>query len=178
MTTRHRGIVFGTLLSICVITSGCAEVKQDVREASDLLYKYRGRVHAPPPPSPPSATLMPWSAVGGLSLQGNCVSKEEAGYAEYAKIDIEGGQVRQLDARIDIPGHGSCHYQLAEFRQTQQTPYVELLERLNESCVLRMWRQGNRITFAATNCSDKCSRDAYDYAWPIEFNTAGGCASG
>ena len=112
---------------------------------------------------------------GGLNLNGNCVGKEETGYAENVRVTVAAGQVRALDARIDIPKRGSCRYQLAEFRQTKQTPYVELLARSNSACAVRMWQQGDRITVAPTDCEEKCARGAFEYAWPVQFNAAGGC---
>ena len=44
------------------------------------------------------------------------------------------------------------------------------------TCVVRIWQQGDRVTMAPTDCADKCTRGAFDYAWPIEFKTTGGCA--
>ena len=155
--------------------AGCAELKDDIREVRDLIRKLRGREPAPPPPAPPPAAQIPAHAAAGMNLLGNCVGKEETGYAENVRIDVAGGMVSRLNARIDIPSHGSCSYRLADFRQTRQTPFVELLARSNPACALRMWQQGDRITLAATDCAEKCTRGAFEYAWPVEFNTAGGC---
>ena len=81
----------------------------------------------------------------------------------------------QLAVRIDVPKRGACRYQLAAFRQTKQTPFVELVATSNAACTVRVWQQGDRVTLAATDCADKCARDAFDYAWPVSFNAAGGC---
>ena len=162
------------------------KIKKELENVREYVRKLRGREPAPPPPAPPTAQTpppgqapasgpAPASGAGGLNLAGNCVAKDEAGYVENAQINVAGGAVRHLAAHIDVPNHGSCRYQLAAFRQTKQTPFIELLARSNENCALRMWQQGDRITFAATDCADKCTRGAFDYAWPVEFNTAGGC---
>ena len=160
------------LAAACVLAAGCAELEQDLRQIHDYLRKLRGRDPAPPPPAPPAAAELP---VAALNLNGNCVAKEETGYAENVRVTVAGGQVRALDARIDIPNRGSCRYQLADFRQTKQTPFVELLARSNSACAVRMWQQGDRITVAPTDCEEKCTRGAFEYAWPIQFNAAGGC---
>jgi len=163
------------LAAVCVLAAGCAELEQDMREIRDYLRKLRGRDPAPPPPAPPPAAEIPPAAAAGLNLNGNCVGKEESGYAENVRVSVANGEVRALDARIDIPKRGSCRYQLADFRQTRQAPFVELLARSNAACAVRMWQQGDRITLAATDCEEKCTRGAFEYAWPVELNAAGGC---
>jgi|CXWL01.1.fsa_nt_gi hypothetical protein len=159
----------------CAFLAGCADLKEDLREIRDLVRALRGREPAPPPPAPPPAAQIPAPAAAGLNLLGNCVAREETGYAENVRLDVARGEVRQLDARIDIPKRGSCRFQLSEFRQTSQAPYVELMARSGTACAVRIWQQGDRITVAATDCAEKCTRGASDYLWPIQLNTAGGC---
>jgi hypothetical protein len=175
MKTSRRGIVVAAMLGASLLVAGCAEMKEQAAEIREILRTLRGKQPAPPPPAPPPAAQIPAPAAGGLSMIGNCVGKEETGYAENVRLDVAGGKVSRLEARIDIPGKGSCTYRLADFQQTKQTPYVELLARSKSACALRMWQQGDRITLAATDCAEKCTRDAFDYAWPVEFNTAGRC---
>ena len=166
--------IIGIILA-CAFVAGCAEIRDDVRQVRDLIRKLRGREPAPPPPAPPSAAQIPAPAAAGLNLLGNCVGKEETGYAENVHFDLTGGVVRQFDARVDIPGRGSCRFQMADFQQTKQTPFVELLARSGTACALRIWQQGDRITVAATDCAEKCSRGSFEYLWPVQLNTAGGC---
>jgi len=154
--------------------AGCADLQQDVREIRDYIRKLRGRDPAPPPPAPPPAADMPAAAAAGLDLDGNCIGKEGTGYAENVQVSVAGGQVRSLDARIDIPGRGSCRFQLAGFRQTQRAPFVELLSRSNAACALRLWQQGDRVTLAATDCPEACARGAFDFLWPVQFLSPGG----
>lgn len=179
-------LVAMSLAAIVLVTPAMAfdyeqlmKLKKEFKVVRDLLRKLRGREPAPPPPSPPSQTPVPGetqaTTAGALSFKGNCVDKDETGYAENAQVNVTGGKVSQLAVRIDIPKRGSCRYQLAAFRQTKQTPFVELLATSNSACALRMWQQGDRVTFAATDCADKCARGAFEYAWPVEFDTAGGC---
>lgn len=158
-----------------VFVAGCSGFQEDLRDIRDFIRALRGREPAPPPPAPPPVAQIPAPAAAGMNLIGNCVAKEETGYAENVRFDVAGGIVRQLDARIDIPNRGSCRFQLAEFSQTKQAPFVELLARSGSACALRMWQQGDRITVAATDCAEQCTRGAFDYLWPIELNAAGGC---
>ena len=159
------------------------KLKRDFEVVRDMIRKLRGREPAPAAPSPPAPAPAPGETPGqtpapvaaGMTFKGSCVAKDETGYAENAQLGITDGTVNQLAVRIDIPKRGSCRYQLAAFRQTKQTPFVELVATSNAACSLRMWQQGDRVTFAATDCADKCTRGSFDYAWPVEFNTAGGC---
>lgn len=169
MKKTIASMLMPALIGLPLLVGGCAELEQDLRQIHDYLRKLRGRDPAPPPPAPPAAAAVP------LNLNGNCVAKEETGYAENVRVTVAAGQVRALEARIDIPKRGSCRYQLADFRQTKQTPVVELLARSNSACAVRMWQQGDRITVAPTDCEEKCTGGAFEYAWPVQFNAAGGC---
>ena len=165
------------LLLAGALVAGCGDmqtVKENVRQVRDLLRKLRGKEPAPPPPAPPSTAEMPAQAAAGLTLAGNCSGRDETGYAESLRMDIAGGQVRQFDLRIDIPKRGSCSYKLADFRQSKQAPYVELLARSGSACAIRAWQQGDRVTVAATDCQEKCATGAFEYAWPVELQAPGG----
>ena len=151
------------------------KLKKDFEVVRDIIRKLRGRDPAPPPPAPPVSTQPQDAPVAGMSFTGNCVAKDETGYTENAQISVADGKVSQLAVRIDVPKRGTCRYQLAAFNQTKQTPFVELVATSNSACSLRIWRQGDRVTLAATDCADKCARGAFYYAWPVAFNTAGGC---
>lgn len=155
------------------------KLKQQFEVVRDLVRKLRGREKAPAPPTPPTQTPAPEGTpappVPGLSFKGSCVAKDETGYAENAQIDIADGKVSQLAVRIDVPKRGSCRYQMAAFKQVKTTPFVELQANSNAACTLRVWHQTDRVTLAATDCADKCAPGAFDYAWPVEFQMAGGC---
>lgn len=171
---KARFALLPSLLGLLLLAGGCAELQQDVREIRDYIRKLRGKEPAPPPPAPPSSTEMPPEAAAGLSLNGNCVGREESGYAENVRVNVARGQVSALDARIDIPKRGSCRFQLAGYRQTRQAPFVELQSRANAACALRMWQQGDRVTLAASDCPEACARGAFEYLWPVQFQSPGG----
>lgn len=151
------------------------KLKKDFEVVRDLIRKLRGRDPAPPSPTPPVTTQPPDAPVAGISFNGNCAAKDETGYVENSQLTVAAGKVSQMAVRIDIPKRGACRYQLAAFRQTKETPFVELVATSNAACSIRVWQQGDRVTLAATDCADKCARGAFEYAWPVSFNTAGGC---
>ncbi|MGQ0510629.1 MAG: hypothetical protein ACT4P9_08435 [Betaproteobacteria bacterium] len=163
-------------VALCALAAGCADLKEDVRELRDLLRKLRGKEPAPPPPAPPVVvTPAPGEpAAAGLSLNASCTARDETGYAETLRLQLAGGAVAAFEARIDIPNRGSCSYRLAEFRQTRRAPYVELVANSGSACAVRVWQQGDRVTVAPTDCAEKCTRGAFEYAWPMDVRAPGG----
>jgi len=164
-------------LLACALLAGCGDlssVKDDLRQVRDFLRKLRGKEPAPPPPAPPSAAQMPPQAAAGLTFTGRCTGRDETGYAESLQIDLAAGEVRALEARIDVPKRGGCAYRLADFRQSRRAPYVELLARSGSACAIRVWQQGDRVTVAATDCQERCAAGAFEYTWPVELQAPGG----
>lgn len=177
MRSLRRGFVVGALLCAPLLAVGCAELEQyreEIELAREILRQIRGLEPAPPAPTPP--VTRPEEAAPGLSISASCVQRDETGYAENARVEVAGGQVRQFDARIDVPKRGSCRFQLAEFTQSKQTPFVELVARSKTACAIRMWQQAERVTITATDCEEKCARGTFEYIWPIQLNArTGGC---
>jgi hypothetical protein len=151
------------------------ELLEDLRQVRDVIRKFRGKKPAPQPPAPPESVQTPGAGPAkGMTFKGNCVGKEATGYAENAQILVALGEVRTLEARVDIPKRGSCRFHLKDFRQTQESPIVELLSQSNSGCSVRIWQQQDRVTMVATDCPEKCTGGSFEYLWPIEFRTPEG----
>jgi hypothetical protein len=151
------------------------EVKKELRRLREAVRQLRGLKPAPPAPTPPAAAPQAGAAPApGISFSGNCVGREETGYAENVQIEVTLGDVRSLEARVDIPKRGNCRFRLADFRQTRQSPYVELIHASKSACTLRLWEQIDHVTLAATDCEAQCTRGAFEYLWPVEFRVPGG----
>ncbi|MFN0163260.1 MAG: hypothetical protein ACKVQQ_18695 [Burkholderiales bacterium] len=192
-------VVAGVIAALGLATPSSAfdyeelmKLKRQFEVVRDLVRKLRGREPAPPPPTPPTQTPTPApggppgpttegrpvvvpAPATGLNFAGSCVGRDESGYAENAQVRVADGKVAQMNVRIDVPSRGNCRYQLAVFKQTKQTPFVELVANNDATCAVRMWQQGDRITLAATDCASQCTGSAFEYAWPVEFNAKGGC---
>lgn len=174
------------------------KLKEQFQIVRDLVRKLRGNQPAPTAPQPPAQTPAPSpttpapttpapdsppaptpgpipAITGGMTFKGNCTGRDETGYAENAQLTITNGQVSQMEVKIDVPKRGACRYQLAAFKQTKSSPFVELIAKSNSYCAVRVWQQGDRVTLAATDCADKCPAGTFDYAWPVAFQTSGGC---
>jgi len=161
-------------VALCAWAAGCADLREDTRE---LLGRLRGTEPAPPapvPPAPPVATTPSPAPQSGLTLNATCSGRDESGYGETLRLQLADGNVTSFEARLDIPKRGSCSYRLAEFRQTRRTPFVELLATSGSACAVRVWQQGDRVTVAPTDCAEKCTRGAFEYAWPMDLRAPGG----
>ena len=148
-----RAAIAATLAALTVL-AGCAQLRDSARLPS-------GRAPAP---------------TGPLSLRADCSGRDPSGYAEQIALNVSDGLVGRLEARVEIPGKGSCSFQLAQFRQTKRTPFVELLAlRDGSRCAVRIWTQGDRVTVAPTDCEEMCTRPgAFEFVWPIALSARTG----
>lgn len=171
------------------------KVQEKVRVIKEKIRKMRGLEPAPPPPKPPEVVAVPApvpvppSAPGepakvepvpapvaatGISLRAICSGKDETGYTENIQLDVSNGTVNQFDARIEVPRRGSCKFGMGDFRQTRTAPHVELMARSGSQCAVRIWQQSERVTAAVSDCSEMCTRGAFEYVWPIELDAETG----
>lgn len=171
------------------------KVQEQVRVIKEKIRKMRGLEPAPPPPKPPEVVAVPAPvpeppaapgepakpapvpapvAATGISLRANCSGKDETGYTENIQLDVSNGTVNRFDARIEVPRRGSCKFGMAEFRQTRTAPHVEMLARSGSECAVRIWQQNERVTAAVSDCSEMCTRGAFEYVWPIELDAQTG----
>lgn len=186
---RLRLAALGLLAALVLV--GCASVGEIGSRVGGMV---RGTEPAPPAPLPPqssppaSSTPAPAARPGGsgaamvgaparLNLSSSCSARDEAGYAESIRLQVAEGRVQELQARIEVPRRGACTFQLADFHQTREAPHVELASRSGSACAVRMWEQQGRLTVAFSECHDKCSRNTFEYIWPIQLRAADGACS-
>jgi len=85
--------------------------------------------------------------------------------------------VQTLTWKLWVSRRGWCHFDLAEFKQVQQTPHIELHAIDGSGCTLMVWQDPRRITLAHARCEKHCTPGIYDEAWPVLFDPrSGGCA--
>lgn len=111
-----------------------------------------------------------------LNASANCSFRDENGYRGQLELSVRNAAVEQLDARIDVPKHGSCQFRLADFQQTDSQPIVVLAARQG-NCKISLWEQGKQVTVAFRNCRTACSGDSVDYLWPILVDKQKGSCS-
>lgn len=113
-----------------------------------------------------------------ISLTAHCAQREEDGFREDARLVVDDNIVRTLDWKLWVGDRGSCAFALADFRQSQRKPHIELAARDGSGCRLLVWQQPGRVTLAHAQCEARCTRGIYDEAWPVSFDPASGrCAS-
>jgi hypothetical protein len=184
--------------------SGCAalgDLREGVSEFGSKIAagfrKLRGLEPAPPTPAPPeasdpqtSASVQPDAtpeqsapakeakpdalAAGAINVRAACSARDETGYKEDIAIEVADGEVKVLSARVDVPRRGFCRFDLSDFRQTRRLPHVELAASSGSRCVMFLWEQEGKVTVAANECAEKCTRGTFDYVWPLRVDAATG----
>ncbi|MCY0857256.1 hypothetical protein [Cupriavidus sp. D39] len=128
-------------------------------------------------PLPRFGTRPPPIASRDIDLAGDCRRTEEDGFREDAQVRVADNTVQQLSWKLWVGKRGSCSFNLAEFRQTQKKPHIELRANDGSACKLMMWQDPRRVTLAHANCQARCSPGIYEEAWPVMFEPGGGgCA--
>lgn len=108
-----------------------------------------------------------------FTVSTECKFRDETGNFGSAKVDVLNSKVRTLNVVITMPKRGVCRYDLAQFRQTQALPSIELTGA--RDCRVHMWDQGEQVTVAFANCHHLCSpASAQDYVWPLLIDKATG----
>lgn len=121
-------------------------------------------------PLPPPIPLRP------LNVKTDCSYRDEAGISGLLRLDVAAARVRAFEARVSIPQHGACRFDLRDFRQTKEMPAVELSQQ-NGTCIVRMWEQGTRVTVAFQQCERMCSGSAWEQLLPMIYDRRDGtCA--
>ncbi|WP_432258877.1 hypothetical protein [Cupriavidus sp. TMH.W2] len=123
-------------------------------------------------PAPPAPI-----ASRDINLAGDCRRTEEDGFREDAQLRVSGNSVQQLSWKLWVGKRGSCSFNLADFRQIQKTPHIELRANDGSACKLMVWQDPRRVTLAHANCQQRCTPGIYEEAWPVMFEPGtGACA--
>ena len=157
------------LATALLALSGCSVV-DTIRPAT----REGGIIERPAgsPASSPSGRLKPMP-LRTFSLSTQCRFKDETGNFGSATVDVVNSKVNAFKAELTMPKRGTCRFDLAQFRQTQALPSIELTGA--RDCRVHMWEQGEQITVAFANCHHLCSpASAQDYVWPLLIDKATG----
>jgi len=109
-----------------------------------------------------------------LNVKADCSFRDPTGYRGAMKLDVKEARVNRFEASVDVPKHGSCRFNLADFRQTATMPNPVLRD-TGSGCEVRMWEQGKRVTVAFSSCQAKCAANgAWERLWPILVDAPSG----
>ncbi|KJK23151.1 lipoprotein [Burkholderiaceae bacterium 16] len=136
------------------------------------------RAPAPPAAAPAVVRERPTPIVPrDIDISANCQRTEEDGFREDAHMQVVSNDVRSLSWKLWVGRRGSCHFDLAEFRQVRKTPHIELRAIDDSGCTLMVWQDPRRVTLAHAHCEQHCTPGIYEQAWPVLFNPRSGtCA--
>jgi hypothetical protein len=127
----------------------------------------------PTPPAPPAPRVgRPRVAMAAhaIDLEMRCAAMDERKHTVQADIELRGGEVRYLRARLTQPGGAACEFALADFRQTRRLPSIEL-EGRNSACTLRLWEQGPQVFLTYQGCTRHCTPPAaFAQLLPVIFD--------
>lgn len=109
-----------------------------------------------------------------LNVRADCSFRDPTGYHGAMKLDVKEARVSRFEANVDVPKHGVCRFNLADFRQTATMPNP-VLKDSGSGCEVRMWEQGSRVTVAFSRCQAKCAaHGAWERLWPILVDSPSG----
>ncbi len=112
-----------------------------------------------------------------IDIAADCQRTEEDGFREDAHMRVASNDVRSLSWKLWVGRHGSCHFDLTEFRQVRRTPHIELQAIDGSGCTLMVWQDPRRVTLAHAHCEQHCTPGIYEQAWPVLFDPRSGtCA--
>jgi hypothetical protein len=112
-----------------------------------------------------------------IHLDARCEQQDINDFRERAQLAVTDGTVRALSWQLWVGNRGTCRFELADFRQVQSRPHVELLARDGSDCKLMIWQDGRRVTLGHAGCERRCSPGIADDAWPVMFDPrTGSCA--
>ncbi|MFN6961339.1 MAG: hypothetical protein ACK4N6_03775 [Rhodocyclaceae bacterium] len=174
-----------TLGAITGVLAGCATAPPSEPSVTSQPAPAAAKPQAAPqPPALKKETLAYLAKRGFKPISGRPLNArvacgfrdEETGYAGQLALAVSDARVERLEARVDIPKRGSCHFRLADFQQTERLPIVVLSAR-NSRCKVSLWEQGDQVTVAFRDCRAECGGDAVDYLWPILVGNRNGRCS-
>jgi len=112
-----------------------------------------------------------------IHLDARCEQRDVNDFREQARLSVADGTVRELSWQLWVGNRGACRFELADFRQVQSRPHVELLARDGSACKLMIWQDARRVTMGHAGCERRCSPGIADDAWPVMFDPrTGSCA--
>lgn len=158
-------------LFLCV---GCAPLQERVDRSPPLAGPTVNADKTYPPAPQARATPI---AAREINMAGACKRTEEDGFREDAVVRVSRNAVQTLTWKLWVSRKGSCQFDLAQFKQVQQTPHIELHAVDGGGCKLMVWQDPRRITLAHAKCEKYCTPGIYEQAWPVLFDPkSGACA--
>lgn len=153
------------------LLAGCAEVEKKVEAPPPEPQHEEAPVAEAPIKSQPLKYLvgrnlkpMPTRA---LNVKSKCSHRDAIGTQTNLNLLVKNAEVKTFAAKVNIPKHGLCRFDLKDFKQTEKLPQALLKAKDGSDCSVRMWEQGSEVTIAFNSCPKACEGEAFSYLWPI-----------
>jgi hypothetical protein len=183
-TRRYRIRAAWAVAALAALAAGCASedaTKKQARAPQSAPAQQAAKSEAPAPEQAEAkkehsgrksaAKAIP---VRPLNVKADCAFHDPTGYQGAMKLQVAEARVQRFEASIQIPPHGSCRFDLKDFRQTDQMPNP-VLKAQGSGCEVHLWEQGSRVTVAFARCRDMCTTlAAFERLWPILAYAANG----
>ncbi len=115
-----------------------------------------------------------------LNVRTRCAFRDETGTRGRLDLWVKNAEVQRFSAEVNMPKHGTCRFDMKDFRQTDKLPAVRLADAAS-GCSVRMWEQeldrSKGVTVAFSGCQAQCSGESFSYLWPILVDTRNGRCS-
>ncbi|WP_228273604.1 hypothetical protein [Rhodocyclus tenuis] len=111
--------------------------------------------------------------VQALNVRTRCSFRDEIGTRGKLDLHVSDAVVKRFAAEVNMPGKGSCRFDLKSFAQTEKLPTV-LLTAAESGCKVRIWQQEKGVTVAFNGCAAQCTGDSFSYLWPILVDARSG----
>ena len=166
-----------TALTLTLVVGGCAVVEPEPEPPSAPAKKAeQPRIESQPLKHLANRNLKPMP-IKPLSVKTRCTFRDEV-TGTRGKLDVlvKEDDVQRFAAEVNIPKRGICRFDIKDFAQKDKKQHPVTMTTKTDSCAVRIWEQGPRVTVAFNECTAKCEGNAYEYLWPILIdNKTGRC---
>jgi hypothetical protein len=166
-------------LSITLAVSGCALFEPEPEPAPPPPPPAPKKVEAPRIESQPlkhlaNRDLKPMP-IKPLNVKTRCTFRDEVtGTRGRLDVQVKEDEVQRFSAEVNIPKRGICRFDFKDFAQANKKQHPVTMTTKTDTCAVRMWEQGPRVTVSFNECTAKCEGNAYEYLWPILIDSKTG----
>ena len=110
-----------------------------------------------------------------VSVKTRCSFRDEVtGTRGRLDLLVKEDEVKKFSAEVNVPKRGICRFELKDFAQTVMKQHPVTMTTKTDTCAIRIWEQGPRITVSFGNCATRRENKAHEYLWPILIDSKTG----
>ena len=110
-----------------------------------------------------------------VSVKTRCSFRDEVtGTRGRLDLQVKEDEVKKFSAEVNVPKRGICRFELKDFAQADRKQHPVTMTTKTDTCAIRIWEQGPRITVSFGDCAARCENKAHEYLWPILIDSKTG----